>query len=122
MTSEPLKPKFTNLREIERDLRPEARIVALVGPWCTPAEVSLGEVLDALPDDSPWLRELELADEDFGRPLGDALRLLRWCRVLVKMHFPSLYPGDIGEVTKWYFDRAWPVYRQHLREVRHGTR
>lgn len=87
-------------------------------PLSSPAELSLGQVLDALPEDSPWLSELELADEDWGRPIGDCLRLLRWSRVLVKMHFSSLYPGDIGEVTHWYFDAVWKAYRKFLAEGR----
>lgn len=86
-------------------------------PLCTPAEVSLGQVLDALPDDSPWLRELELADEDWGRPIGDYLRMLRWCRALVHIHFAHLSWQAQRDLAARYFDATWPVYRQHLHDL-----
>lgn len=86
-------------------------------PLCTPAEISLGQVLDALSDDSPWLARLELADEDWGRSIGDCLRLRRWSSVLVDMHFPALAPdarglvrADRGELVKRYFDAVWEAY------------
>ena len=87
------------------------------GPLSTPAEVSLGQVLNALPDDSPWLVRLEKADEDFGRPLGDCLRLRRWSSVLVDMHFPELAPdarglvrAERGEMVQRYFEAVWAAY------------
>jgi hypothetical protein len=79
-------------------------------PLATPAELSLGQVLDALPEDSPWLARLERADEDFGRPLGDCLRLRRWSSVLVDMHFPNLCPDTRAEFIKRYFDAVWKAY------------
>lgn len=89
------------------------------GPLSTPAEVSLAEVLDALPEDSPWLARLEKADEDFGRPLGDCLRLRRWSSVLVDMHFPELAPdarglvrAERGELVQRYFDAVWAAYQR----------
>ena len=91
-------------------------------PLATPAELSLGEVLDALPDDSPWLARLTRADEDFGRPIGDCLRLLRWSRVLVDVHFPDVEPEERSELSKQYFDAVWKAYRRFIcaqREARH---
>jgi hypothetical protein len=82
-------------------------------PW-TPAELTLGQVLDALPDDSPWLARLERADEDFGRPLGDGLRLSRWAMVLIDMHYPHLWPHTREEFGRKLRDRVWAAYRAHL--------
>ncbi len=90
-------------------------------PW-TPAELSLGQVLDVLADDSPWLARLERADEDFGRPLGDGLRLSRWAMVLIDMHYPNLWPHTREAFGKKLRDRVWAVYQQMLdarREARH---
>lgn len=93
------------------------RPVETDAPLCTPAAISLGQVLDALPDDSPWLARLEKADEDFGRVIGDHLRLRRWSSVLVDMHFPELAPdarglvrAERGELVKRYFDAVWEAY------------
>lgn len=77
----------------------------------THAEVSLGEVLDGLAENDPWLARLERADEDFGRPLGDTLRLRRWSRVLVDMHFAEVEPAERSELTDRYFARVKTLYR-----------
>ena len=82
-------------------------------PLCTPAEISLGQLLDALPDDSPWLARLERADEDFGRPIGDFLRLSRWTMVLVDMHYPNLWPDTRREWGKRLVDAVWEAYARH---------
>jgi hypothetical protein len=91
----------------------------MTAPLHTPAEHSLGQLLDALPDDSPWLARLERCDEDFGRPLGDGLRLQRWTMVLIDMHFPNVWP----DTRRWMADRCcgevWRVYREH-RAARRG--
>lgn len=79
-------------------------------PLATPAELSLGQVLDALPEDSPWLGRLERADEDFGRPLSDWMRLRRWCSVLVDMHYPNLWPHTREEFHRRYFDAVLKAY------------
>lgn len=76
----------------------------------TRAEVSLGEVLDGLAEDDPWLARLERADEDFGRPLGDTLRLRRWSRVLVDMHFAEVEPAERSELTDRFFARVKALY------------
>lgn len=76
----------------------------------TRAEVSLGEVLDGLAENDPWLPRLERADEDFGRPLGDTLRLRRWSRVLVDMHFPDRDPAERSDLTGRYFARVKALY------------
>jgi hypothetical protein len=83
-------------------------------PLHTPAELALGQVLDALADDSPWLARLERADEDCGRPLGDGLRLSRWAMVLIDMHYPNLWPHTREEFGKKLRDRVWAVYREML--------
>jgi hypothetical protein len=77
---------------------------------CTAAELSLGEVLDALPEDSPWLGRLERADEDFGRPLSDWMRLRRWSMVLIDMHYPNLWPHTREEFHRRYFTAVLDVY------------
>jgi len=83
-------------------------------PLWTPAEVSLGRVLDSLPDDSSWLGPLTRADEWGGRVLGDGLRLQRWSRVLVDMHFSDVEPLERCDLAWRYFREVWAVYQRML--------
>jgi len=83
-------------------------------PLWTPAERSLGQVLDSLPDDSPWLGPLTRADEWGGRVLSDGLRLQRWSRVLVDMQFGDIEPLERCDLALRYFDQVWAVYREML--------
>jgi hypothetical protein len=76
----------------------------------TPAEVSLGQVLDLIPEDHPIFVRLERADEDFGRPLGDGLRLQRWATALVVLHFAERSPRDRAELAHAYSNTVWAVY------------
>lgn len=94
--------------------------MSAVATLFTPAEHSLGQTLDALPDDSPWLVRLERCDEDFGRPLGDGLRLSRWTMVLLDMHYPNLWPDTRREWGEKLCREVWRVYRQGLQTWRAG--